>query len=108
MTERQLLPATLSYALKLAEIAAKTGSVSAQNRAKKISGFADSMDEKLGALKDAVSTAHGKDTLETATNYRRNVVSAMEAARAVIDETEAAMPACEWPVPVYSDLLFRV
>jgi glutamine synthetase len=66
------------------------------------------MDEKLEALKAAVAEAHGKDSLETALNFRQKVVPAMEAARLVIDETEAAMPATKWPVPVYSDLLFRV
>lgn len=108
MMERQLLPATLGYALKLAEISEKTASESAKVRLKLITGLADGMDNKLAALKDAVSTATVDNPFETAMNYREKVVTAMEAARVVIDETEPLIPADQWPVPVYSDLLFRV
>ncbi|MDD3268160.1 MAG: glutamine synthetase III [Syntrophomonadaceae bacterium] len=108
MMERQLLPATLGYALKLAEISEKTGSEAAKARLKQITLLADSMDNELAALKDAVNTAAVDSPLETAMNYREKVVAAMEAARAVIDETEPIIPADQWPVPVYSDLLFKV
>ncbi len=108
MIDRQLLPATLSYALKLAEISEKTGSKTAKVRMEQITALADSMDSKLAALKVAVNTATVDCPLETAMNYREKVLIAMEAARTVIDETETIIPANVWPVPVYSDILFRV
>ena len=108
MIDRQLLPATLSYALKLAEISEKTGSKTAKVRMEQITALADSMDSKLAALKVAVNTAYVDCPFETAMNYREKVLIAMEAARAIIDETEAIIPANVWPVPVYSDILFRV
>ncbi|MEN6461174.1 MAG: glutamine synthetase III [Syntrophomonas sp.] len=106
--ERSLLPATLSYALKLSEISEKTGSKAAKVRLEQLTALADSMDNKLTILKDAVNTAIVDCPFETALNYREKVVSAMEAARTVIDETESVIPADVWPVPVYADMLFKV
>ncbi|MEN6325661.1 MAG: glutamine synthetase III [Syntrophomonas sp.] len=108
ITERQLLPATLAYAVKLAEISEKTDSKAAKTRAKQVITLADSMDDQLTVLKDAVIKATVDDPFETAMNYREKVVAAMETVRAVIDETEPVIPADQWPVPVYTDLLFRV
>ncbi len=108
MVERQLLPATLEYALKLAEISEKTGSNTAKARLTQVVALADSMGYNLALLKDAVSAAVVDCPFETALHYRENVVRAMDATRAVVDETEPIIPANVWPVPVYSDLLFRV
>jgi len=108
MTERQLLPATLGYALKLSEISEKTGINAAKTRLEQIITLGDNMDSKLAALKDAVNTAIVDCPFETALNYREKVVGAMDAARAVIDATEPIVPADIWPVPVYCDMLFRV
>lgn len=108
MMERSLLPATLRYALQLSEIAEKTGSQAAKARLEQLAALADSMDNKLNALKDAVNHAVVECPLKTALNYREQVVSAMEDARVTVDETESAMPADIWPVPVYCDILFKV
>ncbi len=108
MTERQLLPATLGYALKLSEISEKTGSKSAKDRLAAIVSLADEMDAKLSALKAAVEAPESGDALAVALYFREKVVPAMEAARTVIDETEKVVPADVWPVPVYADMLFRV
>ena len=86
----------------------KTGSKAASKRLDKLTKLADAMDAKLSDLKSALSGAAAQDAYQTALNYRKNVVSAMEAARVVIDEAEQLMPADVWPVPVYADLLFKV
>ncbi len=108
MMDRQLIPAVFSYALKLSEVSLKTGSKAASKRLEKLTRLADAMDAKAADLKSALSGAAAEDAYETAHNYRKNVVSTMEAARAVIDEAEQVMPADVWPVPVYADLLFKV
>ena len=108
MTERLLLPAVLGYALKLSEIADKAGSKTAKTRLVTVNELADAMDAALSSLKSAVASAEGEDALETALKFRETVVSGMEALRAVIDVTEPIIPADVWPVPVYTDLLFRV
>lgn len=106
MMERQLLPATMDYALKLSEIAEKSGNKPAKARLDKVNELSYSMDSKLAELKAAVSAATVDCPYETAMNYREKVVTAMEAAREVIDETEPVIPADVWPVPVYADMLF--
>ncbi len=108
MTRRQLLPATLKYALAAAETAEKTGSKSAKNSCAKIVSLADAMDEKVCALDAAASgCAHG-DAFETALYFREKVVPAIADLRCVVDEAEKLVPADYWPVPVYADLLFKV
>ncbi len=108
ITERQLLPSVLGYALKLSEIAEKAGSKTAKARLAKINELADAMDAALTSLKSAVGADHGDDAFDIALSYRETVVSAMGALREVIDVTEPVIPADVWPVPVYTDLLFRV
>jgi glutamine synthetase len=108
MMERLLIPSVLKYMLTLSDVSVKIGSKFAAKRLDKLSKLADAMDAKLAELKDAVSGVNGDGAFETALNYRKNVVKAMEAAREVIDEIEPTMPADIWPVPVYSDMLFRV
>lgn len=108
MMDRQLLPATLGYAMTLAKIADKTGSKSAKARMETVTALADAMDAKLSALKESVAGAPEGDAFDTALWFREKVVAAMNEARAVVDETEKVIPADVWPVPVYTDLLFRV
>ncbi|MPN19978.1 Glutamine synthetase [bioreactor metagenome] len=107
IVERQLLPATLEYALKLSKIAEKTGSVSAKARLAQLVALADNMDAKLSDLKAAL-VVEAEDAFEIALHYREKVFFAMEDLRCTVDATEAVVPAAVWPVPVYCDLLFKV
>jgi glutamine synthetase len=108
IVERQLLPATLDYSLKLSKIAEKTGSNAAKNSLKRIIILSDALYEKREALKKAIADAAGDNAYDTATNYRENVVHLMEEARGIVDEIEQVVPSDVWPVPVYADLLFRI
>jgi glutamine synthetase len=108
ITDRQLLPAILGYALKLAEIADKAGSSTAKKHLAKINTLADAIDSKLDGLKAALAEVSVDCAYQTALNYHEKVVSGMAEVRAAIDEIEPLMPADVWPVPVYTDLLFRV
>ncbi|MHB8062498.1 MAG: glutamine synthetase III family protein [Ruminiclostridium sp.] len=108
IAERQLLPATLGYSVKLSEIAEKTGSNAAKCLLEKVVALSDDLYVKLDALKNALSGAVADSSFDTAINYREKVLSFMEVVRAVIDETEQIIPADVWPVPVYVDMLFKV
>jgi glutamine synthetase len=108
ITDRQLLPAILGYALKLAEIADKAGNSTAKKQLKKINALSEAVDTTLDALKAALETVSSDCAYQTALNYHEKVVSGMAELRAAIDEVEPIMPADVWPVPVYADLLFRV
>jgi glutamine synthetase len=108
MTDRQLLPSVLGYALKLAEIADKAGSKTAKSHLARVNALADGMDAALENLKAAVNGVPEGDAFDTALYMRESVVSAMEALRSAIDVTEPIIPADVWPVPVYVDMLFKV
>jgi glutamine synthetase len=108
MTNRQLLPATLDYASKLADIAMKTQSEAAKKSLAKLTALADEMGAKLAELESAAAAPEHEDAFEEALYYRETVVKAMEALRAAVDAVEPLVPADVWPVPVYADLLFRV
>lgn len=108
MANRQLIPAALQYAVELSKAADKTGSSAAKKRLEKITKLTDGFYEKTADLTNAVAGAEVDGVFETAKNFVDKVVPAMAAAREVVDELEPIVPAEIWPVPVYSDLLFRV
>lgn len=108
IANRQLIPASLRYALELAKAADKTGSSAAQKLLAKVKKLTDSLYEKTAELSDAAGAAEDECVFETAKNFSEKVVPAMADAREVVDELEPLVPAELWPVPVYADLLFRV
>ena len=117
MVEKDVYPAVLEYENTLCDaILAKKSTglpVSVKTESDllcRISALGDVLYEKLGTLKAAEAAAAEKrgDTLALALHYRKSVVSAMEALRAVSDELETAIPSDIWPYPSYGDLLFSV
>jgi glutamine synthetase len=108
IAERQLLPAILNYSVTLSEVAEKTGSNAAKSILSKVVSLSDAFYTQLEALKSTVAAAADDDAFITAMNYRENVLSLMDTVRTIIDEAEQMVPADKWPVPVYTDLLFRI
>jgi len=65
--------------------------------------------EKTSILGSALTNAEqNKDILEQAWEFQRNVVSAMEQLRNVVDKLEATCAKEYWPMPTYSELLYSV
>ena len=117
MVEKDVYPAVLEYENTLCDaILAKKSTglpVSVKTESDllcRISALGDALYEKLGTLKAAEAAAAEKrgDALALALHYRKSVVAAMEALRAVSDELETAIPSEIWPYPSYGDLLFSV
>lgn len=110
----QLLPAALTYATKLAATvatlkAAGSASKTAAAQLAQVTALADSVESKNAALKEAASASEALETnFDSALSYREKVVPAMESLREDLDTLETIIPADIWPVPVYSDLLFKV
>ena len=73
-----------------------------------LSGKVADITEKLSALDAAMNGDKGACTACEAKYYREVVFSAMEALRAVVDETELMMPTAKWPYPSYGEMLFSV
>ena len=113
MAHRDILPAVISYTGELAKIAAEKKSVGVPAdievmQATALSGKIADITEKLSALDAAMNGDKGACTACEAKYYREVVFSAMEALRAVVDETELMMPTAKWPYPSYGEMLFSV
>ena len=76
---------------------------------KKTSALLSSAQKALNTLKEKDAQAARKEQGSEQANYfHKEVVPAMEALRAPIDELEMLVDKALWPVPTYGDLLFEV
>lgn len=114
IVSHQLLPAALTYATKLAATVATLKAAGSANKTAsaqlaKVTALADSIEAKNTALKEAAAASEALETnFDSALSYREKVVPAMESLREDLDTLETIVPSDLWPVPVYSDLLFKV
>ncbi len=117
MANRQILPAAVKYATKLAKsinAIKETGidaDISAQGELLTlVSAKMGSLRQNIVALEkasDQAAAMHG-DTYEQALFYKNEVFSAMDALRQDADELETLVDAEFWPIPTYADILFNV
>lgn len=111
MTRRLYMPAAIRFCTELgnsAAVAGKAGSVQ-KELLEQIDSLMVSANNNLKKLEAETANAAAIDNVEKqAAAYRDNVVVAMNALRADIDALEQLMPADLWPVPVYSELLFKL
>jgi len=114
MTRKQFLPSVLEYATFLADSIDDLESVEVPAAAprdmlKKLSAALTSAYKNLAKLETAVKKAQQiDDTVKKAESYRDNVFTVMQALRADVDSLEMMIPRDMWPVPTYSDLLFKL
>ena len=116
MAQKKFIPSVIAYTKQLADsinaikAAAPAADVSVQTTLlTDISALlvkAQAATTKLQAVNDKAN-AHG-DAEEIAKAFRFEVVPAMEAFRAPIDQLEVLVSKELWPVPTYGDLLFEV
>lgn len=114
MVTKQFIPATIEYATFLADSIGSFNSVSVsapvqEDLLKKLSSFLASSYKNLAKLETAVAkTQKITDTVKKAESYRDKVITTMQALRADIDALEMIVPRDMWPVPNYTDLLFKL
>ncbi len=114
MATRQFIPAGIEYATFLGNSVArlKDASLSApvqEDLLNKVSASLASVYKNRAKLEGAVARARKiSDTVKQAVAYRDKVFSAIQALRVDIDELELLVPADLWPVPTYTDLLFKL
>jgi len=114
MAKKQLLPAAIEYATFLADSISSFKTVSMpspvqQDILKKLGSLLASSYKSLEKLETAVAKTQGiTDTVKRAENYRDKVVTAMQALRTDIDALEMIVPGDMWPVPTYTELLFKL
>lgn len=114
MAKKQFLPAVLEYATFLADSLASFQNLSMsapvqEDLLKKIGSLASSAYKNLTQLENAIANAQKvTDQVKKAESYRDNVFTAMEKLRQDVDNLEMMVPKDMWPVPSYTDLLFKL
>ena len=116
MLKKQIMPATLSYMKELSDtinskVAAGIGVASEMEKGllSDISSEANKLYEATTNLDNLLSKVSDmEEGLELAKYYRFSIIPAMEEARKSADTLELLVGKNYWPIPTYSDLLFRV
>ncbi|AQT69244.1 Glutamine synthetase [Anaerohalosphaera lusitana] len=112
MAKRQIMPAAVEYAERLASsinavTSAGVTSTSQKKMLEKFCSLIDALDDSTAKLEVAVAeAAQIEDIPEKAEYYRDKVVAAMTAVRSVADEIETVVDAKIWPLPTYAEMLF--
>jgi glutamine synthetase len=114
MVKKQYVPAVIGAAGQLAkdinEVKSAGGNVDVQkDLLKKISSHLEAAYEKLAALEAATKKAQGEsEAKHKAESFRDKVVPAMNSLRSEIDALEMLCPSDRWPVPSYTEMLFKL
>ncbi|MBD7910177.1 MULTISPECIES: glutamine synthetase III [Clostridium] len=116
MVRRQILPAVTSFMKELSDtiISKKSVGLSTSCDMEKgtltqVSTFANKLYEEVEKLNTLLTKAEErKDAYDNANFYKSEVIPAMEATRAACDGLEVLVGENYWPIPTYSDLIFRI
>ncbi len=115
MVKKQILPALSTYTADLAaSLAAKTAVVDGidvsmeEGELKELSAAQGKLYALSSKLDKELAEVPGGEALEMAAYYRDVIFAEMQNMRDVIDAAEEKVSSDVWPVPTYSDLIFRV
>jgi glutamine synthetase len=114
MAKKQLIPAAVEYATFLADSISSFKAVSVEasvqkDLLKELGALLSSSYKNLTLLETAVTKAKkANDCVKKAEIYRDKVVTAMQSLRSDIDALEMLVPRDMWPVPTYTELLFKL
>ncbi len=114
MVRKQFIPAALEYATFLADSISSFNAVNAaapvqEDLFKKLNTLLKSSYKNLEKLEAAVAKAQSTDdTIKKAEVYRDKVFTVMQSLRTDIDALEMIVPRDMWPVPTYTELLFKL
>ncbi len=113
MFTRQIRPAVMAYTHALATGIASSERIGIEQKAAK--DLLSDLTHKLQTLASAYEALHQryleaeqlKDPAMKAQNFHDIVFAELQNLRAVVDECEVLIPASDWPLPSYADLLRR-
>ena len=114
MVKKQFIPVGIEYATFLADSIGSFNSTSVsapvqEDLLKKLSSILASSYKNLTKLEAATAKTQAiVDTVKKAESYRDKVITSMQALRSDIDALEMIVPKDMWPVPNYTDLLFKL
>jgi len=111
MTRRQYIPTAIRFVTELGASMAAAGKLGTVQKEllEQVSKHLDAAGKKVAKLEEETRKAQDIDKVEKqAAAYRDKVMAAAVSLRAEIDTLEAILPADLWPVPTYSELLFKL
>jgi glutamine synthetase len=116
MIRRQILPSVTTFMKELSDtiISKKSVGLSTSCDMEKgtltqVSTFANKLYEEVEKLNTLLTKAdERKDAYENASFYKSQVIPVMDATRAACDSLEVLVGENYWPIPTYSDLIFRI
>jgi glutamine synthetase len=114
MVKRQYIPAVINYTEQLAETCNKLKTAGASGSVQKslltkISDLLESAQKNVTTLEAVTKKAQAvSDAEEKAEFFRDKVFTAQIELRKDIDALESLMPANQWPVPTYAQMLFNL
>lgn len=114
MTRKLYLPVAAAYGKELADSAAVKTELGVDvsyetDIVKSIGKLTASIYKKVQSLEKAIVDVKSVEEADaTAVYYKEKVIPVMSELRVNVDELEGLVPASEWPVPSYGDLLFSV
>jgi len=111
MTRRQYVPAAIRFITELGASLAAAGKLGTVQKEllEQVSKHLDAAGKKVAKLEEEAKKAQAIDKVEKqASAYRDKVMAAAVSLRAEIDALEAILPADLWPVPTYSEMLFKL
>ena len=112
IAKRQILPACIRYATRLAESVnklAETGITPAvqKRELEKVNSLIEDLSSAIDALETAVGKAKAVDKApDKARSFRDDVIPAMAEVRKAADTLETIVDAELWPLPSYAQMLF--
>jgi glutamine synthetase len=111
MVKRQYIPSVIRFTTDLGTSIAAVGKGATVQKAllAEVSTLLESAAKNVKKLEDEVAKAQKISAVEKqAVAYRDKVFTTMQTLRADIDALEGIMPDDLWPVPTYSELLFKL
>jgi glutamine synthetase len=111
MTRRQFVPAAMRFMTELGNSVAATGKHGVVQRQllAQVGELLASAHKKADALESEAAKAKSiSEVPKQAAAFRDKVFPALQKLRADVDELEGILPRDLWPVPTYSDMLFKL
>ena len=114
MASKQIIPAVIKYTKTLADtvISVKEAGADASVQAELLTEVSSLLNQTKKALEALIAVTDQASSMEEGADqarfYHSDVVPAMAALRAPVDELEMIVDKEAWPMPSYGDLIFEV
>lgn len=116
MLSKEIIPATLKTIQKISDSINSIKKISNKINTQHQENILNTLINKFNKLEDLKNNLSKerdmakniKNSLELAIKYKEDILASMKSLRKVVDELEMIMPLEDWPIPDYTQLLFKI